>query len=117
MKSSDIYQLIKKIDQHDGEHNFVIDIQRYGKFNGTKSDIIPALTEKYMQLRLSEFNVWLKEQKVSQKKISELMGINPVTFTQFLTGFVKTHKEIGDTSQFIWKVKHTIENNLSICKK
>lgn len=116
MKSTRIYNLIKDIEQCE-DIDFNITVEGVGKFEGTRDELLPMLINKYTDIRLEELKSLVRAEKLSQRKISALMGINPVVFTQFLTGFVKSNKQIGDTTQFIWKVEKIISNNKTACKR
>jgi len=107
MSSDEILELINKVHCSKKE-TFIVNIENVGYIEKSKADVLNDLLREYSDEKLSEFRNWLDVQPVKYYELAKGLNIHPVKFSQMISGYIKSTKEIGSTLDFIAKTKKLI---------
>ena len=113
MELTKVKKTIENLKKIDSDY-VTVNIPHIGKFQAKRKMAIDLAEMHRDLIIITEFRKWLKNEMttrhLSNAKIAERIGISEPTFSQFLTGKIRSSKKIGFVEDFVAKVRGIVNN-------
>lgn len=108
MEAKQLFELMQKVDNSKDE-TFTLNIETFGTIELRRHIVINILFELYSDARRIEFRKEFALLPIKAYQIADIMGLSTVTYSQMLSGVLKSTGDIKNTIEFIQRSKAAID--------